>query len=165
MLKKYRRNIGWSVTLFLLWLLFAQSFHWQSLISGLLIALVVTSINSDLLLGISSEMNVNFRTIPAWCAYFFFLVLDIFSAAWQVAILAFSPNPELQSSFVYHNPELSKPLMRVLLATSITLTPGTLTVEAGETGPFLVHVLTEDAAVGLEGWQVEARLVALERKL
>jgi len=164
MLESYRRRLGWSVTLFLLWLLLSQSFHWQSIITGLIIALVVSSINVDLLVGVSGDMNVNFRTIRAWLAYFAFLVMDIFTAAWQVAKLAFSPNPKLQSDFVYHNSELSQPLMRVLLATSITLTPGTLTVEADETGPFLVHVLTEEAAAGLEGWHIEARLVAIERK-
>jgi len=46
-------------------------------------------------------------------------------------------------------------------ANSITLTPGTATVEAGER-EFLVHALTASAAADLEGGEMHRRVRRLE---
>jgi multicomponent Na+:H+ antiporter subunit E len=47
-------------------------------------------------------------------------------------------------------------------ANSITLTPGTVTIEAGEEF-FLVHALHEDAAAGLESGDMQRRVQVMER--
>ena len=49
----------------------------------------------------------------------------------------------------------------VLLANSITLTPGTITVEAGEES-FVVHALDASLAQGIEGSSFVKLLVQLE---
>ena len=51
----------------------------------------------------------------------------------------------------------------ISLANSITLTPGTISVEAPLTGDFVVHVLTSEAREGLKDWHIENRLAAIER--
>ena len=50
---------------------------------------------------------------------------------------------------------------KVLLADSITLTPGTITV-AIQGDRFLVHCLDEEFAEGLEGSDMEQRIQQLE---
>jgi multicomponent Na+:H+ antiporter subunit E len=50
----------------------------------------------------------------------------------------------------------------VIHANSITLTPGTISVEV-EPGHFLVHALTREAAAGLAGSEMDRRCAALER--
>jgi multicomponent Na+:H+ antiporter subunit E len=49
----------------------------------------------------------------------------------------------------------------VIHANSITLTPGTITVEA-EPGRFLVHALTRDSAAGAAGGDMDGRVSACE---
>ena len=46
-------------------------------------------------------------------------------------------------------------------ANSITLTPGTITIEAGR-DEFLVHALTREGAASLEGSEMDRRVAALE---
>ena len=50
----------------------------------------------------------------------------------------------------------------VIHANSITLTPGTIAVEA-ERGRFLVHALTREGAAGLAGSEMDRRCTALEK--
>ena len=51
----------------------------------------------------------------------------------------------------------------VIHANSITLTPGTITVEA-EHGRMLVHALTREAAASLAGSEMDRRCAAMEPK-
>ncbi|KAF0195242.1 MAG: multicomponent Na+:H+ antiporter subunit E [Bacillota bacterium] len=157
------RRIGWSAALFLLWLLFAQSFHWQTVLTGLVVAAVVTVLNDDLLLSLSGDLHVNVRNLGAWAILFSLLIVEIVKSGWQVAVLALSFELKLQPVFITHKSSLVEPMMRVTLANSITLTPGTITVEAPLTGDFVVHALTSDAGEGLRDWHIENRLAAIER--
>ncbi len=162
-----RLKLGWTATLFLLWLMFAQSFHYQTILVGLGVAFLIASLNSDLLPSLSSDLHVTHRTIVPWVRYFGYLVIEIIKASMQVARLAFTRDccGHMISDYVEHETVLREPMMRVFLANSITLTPGTLTVEAPLTGPLLVHVLTHEAADGLKDWTIERQLAAIERKI
>jgi len=159
----WSRRIGWVVTLFLLWILFAQSFHWQTLVTGLIVASLVVALNHDLLLSLSGDLHVTAKSIMPWTAFGALLVLEIVKAGLQVAKLAFSWKLSLAPAFVIHRSDLSEPMMRVTLANSITLTPGTLAVEAPLQGDFVVHVLTSEAGEGLKDWHIERRLREIER--
>lgn len=159
----WMRRIGWTVTLFLLWILFAQTFHWQTVITGLVVAAVVTGMNDDLLLSLSGDLHVTVRSLGAWAILACLLIVEIVKAGWQVAVLAFSFKLRLQPVYVTHKSKLLEPMMRVTLANSITLTPGTLTVEAPLTGDFVIHALTSEAVEGLRDWHIENRLAVIER--
>jgi multicomponent Na+:H+ antiporter subunit E len=143
----------------------AQSLHYQTVLTGLVVSVLVTLINGDLLLSLTRDLHVKPATVAMWLSYLFFLVIEIITAALQVSKLAFSLRPKLSPGFVPFASRLREPMMRVVLANSITLTPGTLTVEAPLEGNLLIHVLTEEAAAGLNDWHIEQRLISLERKL
>lgn len=59
-------------------------------------------------------------------------------------------------------PEPRNSWQRMLLANSITLTPGTITVEADQ-HQFLVHCLEADAAAGLNDSQMLQRIQGKEK--
>lgn len=163
MMSRWPRRAGWVVTLMLFWLLFSQSFDPQSLITGLAIAGALTLINDDLLLSLQHELHVTPRSLGVWVSFWVSLVFEIVKAGWQVAILAFSPRLNIEPHFVLYEPQVKEPMMRVSLANSITLTPGTLSVEAPPEGAFVIHVLTPEAAEGLKDWHIEKRLSSIER--
>jgi len=50
----------------------------------------------------------------------------------------------------------------VIFANSITLTPGTISIDVDEEGYILVHALSRDGTVGLEGGDMDRRVTELE---
>ncbi len=90
-----------------------------------------------------------FRLIPLFLQYFWVLVQEIVKA--NVAVLKLIVSPELQPepAIVYFDTDLKTGFAKVLLANSITLTPGTITVSV-EDNRFCVHCLDRELAEGLE---------------
>lgn len=90
-----------------------------------------------------------FRLIPLFIRYFGVLVKEIVKA--NVCVLKIILSPELQPepAFVYFDTDFETGLARVLLANSITLTPGTITVSV-EDDRFCVHCLDKELAEGME---------------
>jgi len=163
-MSRYTRLMGWTLALFLLWMLFAQSFDIQSLITGWLVAGLITFVNRDLLLSFANDLHVSRGNGVAWLAYAGFLIIDVVKASVQVAELAFARKLKIKPQFITHASKLQEPMMRVFLANSITLTPGTISVEAPTQGDFVVHALTDAAAGGLKDWHIENLLAEIERR-
>jgi len=161
---RYTRLFGWTLALFLLWMLFAQSFDVQSVITGWLVAGLVTFVNRDLLLSFTNDLHISRTNLSAWLTYVRYLIVDVIKASVQVAELAFARKLDIKPQFVTHESKLKEPMMRVFLANSITLTPGTISVEAPAQGNFVVHALTDGAAAGLAGWHIENLLAEIERR-
>jgi len=69
-------------------------------------------------------------------------------------VLLFSKSA-INPSFVIIQPKIRSNWGRILLATCITITPGTVTVDIDpDTGEFTVHAITEQTAKGLVGWKI-----------
>ncbi|MDJ0973087.1 MAG: Na+/H+ antiporter subunit E [Planctomycetota bacterium] len=58
--------------------------------------------------------------------------------------------------------ELDSDYGRVLLANSITLTPGTVTVEVGDDNVYVVHAISPEAAQGIIEGAMEAKVRGVE---
>lgn len=98
--------------------------------------------------SIRSEMLL-FRLIPLFFQYFWVLVQEIVKANVAVFKLIMSPELQPEPAIVYFDTDLKTGLAKVLLANSITLTPGTITVSV-EDNRFCVHCLDKELAGGLE---------------
>ncbi|MDO5549895.1 MAG: Na+/H+ antiporter subunit E [Lachnospiraceae bacterium] len=101
-----------------------------------------------------------FRLIPLFVQYFWVLVKEIVKA--NVCVLKIILSPELQPepALVYFDTDLRSQLSKVMLADSITLTPGTITVSVEE-NRFCVHCLDRELADGME----ESVFVELLKKM
>jgi multicomponent Na+:H+ antiporter subunit E len=93
--------------------------------------------------------------------YLFNLVIDIVRANINVAKIVLSPRMPISPGMVRYRTKLKSDVGKVMLATSITLTPGTLTVDV-EGDEFLVHVLTKENALGLTDWGIEEKIMKME---
>lgn len=88
------------------------------------------------------------RKWPRLIWYFAVLVFEIFKANFDVMRLILSPRTEIEPQLVYLRTDLKEDSSRVLLANSITLTPGTITVRLkGE--HLQVHCLDSSLAEGI----------------
>ena len=90
-----------------------------------------------------------FRLAPWLVRYFWVLVEEIVKA--NVCVLKIILSPELQPepAFVYFDTNFRTGTAKMLLANSITLTPGTITVSV-EGDRFCVHCLDQELADGVE---------------
>lgn len=94
--------------------------------------------------------------------YWPWLVWEIVKSAWDVSRLIVSPKLPISPTIVRVRPTQSSDLGRVLYANSITLTPGTVTIVAGE-NEFVVHAITQAGAESLAAGDMDRRVTAFDR--
>ena len=93
--------------------------------------------------------------------YFFYLVGEVFKSAWATMVFIWSPEKEVEPRVTSFHTRLRTDAGKVVLANSITMTPGTITVDVQD-DLFLIHCLDESFDVGTEGFEMEDRIMAIE---
>ncbi len=137
-----------AILIFLLWMILNGRITLELVLFGIGISVLVSlfayrvigySVKSDLLI---------LRNLPVFFLYLVVLIWEILKAAWIVMRMVYQadePDPvivEFHSGFHTN-------LQNVLLANSITLTPGTITVFQ-EDDHFVIHCLRREYADGIE---------------
>jgi len=133
------------VLLFATWLLISGDFSYISISLGFLISyLTVTLIHSSFTRVISKMLIVNFFAV---ISYLLLLIKEIIIASYQVAYLALHPDLPFESVIVKATTKVEdehKTVTMVILGNSITLTPGTLTVDLNVKDKLLyIHCLDD----------------------
>ncbi len=119
----------WSVALFVLWLILTRSLDPQELMVGavasVLVSLLVRQVAARLILCGASWP----RRSAYLLAYVPYLFWNIVKSNIDVASRVVNPRLPIRPGIVRVKTRLKSPLGRLLLTSSITLTPGTLTVD------------------------------------
>jgi len=136
------------VLLFAFWLLLTGSLAPAELIAGFLVALVVTLISRPHL-AIFDGLRLTPSAIPAFLAYLGVFLIALVRANLDMARRILSPSLPLQPALVEVRTDLQSPLGRLILANSITLTPGTLTVDVGD-DILLIHWIDAPPDIDIE---------------
>ena len=94
--------------------------------------------------------------------YWMWLVVQIFRSAIEVSKLVLNPRLPIAPRVVRIADDLPHPIARLTLAHSITLTPGTVTIDCDDDG-MEIHALDPEAAssLGTDGGPMAARVRAL----
>jgi multicomponent Na+:H+ antiporter subunit E len=95
-------------------------------------------------------------------SYWPWLLREIVRSSWDVSRRILHPRLPISPTLVRFRPSQATPLGLVIHANSITLTPGTISVEVAP-GEFLVHALTAEGAAGLAGSEMDRRVAAMEQ--
>lgn len=98
--------------------------------------------------------------VPFFLLYLCVLLIEIFKANLKVIHIILHPEKEISQGIVLFEPGLRTNAARFILANSITLTPGTITVRA-EKRRFTVHCLDRSMMDGF----TDGTLMKLLRKL
>lgn len=93
--------------------------------------------------------------------YWPWLIKEIALSGWRVTKIILHPRLPVSPALVRFKPSQETTAGLVTHANSITLTPGTVTVEAAHDG-FLVHALTREGAQSLAGSEMDRRVRRLE---
>jgi len=95
--------------------------------------------------------------------YWPWLLKEIAKSAWNVTLIILNPKLPISPTLVRFKPLQKTDVGLVIHANSITLTPGTITVEAGP-DEFLVHGITRATAQGCIDSEMDRRVAACEGK-
>ena len=135
--------------LLLCWLIFNGKFTWEICILGLaLSALCYGFVYKFLNWSVKKEIAL-YRFIGFLISYLFLLIVEIVKATVATIGIAFDEEVELRPVVVTFTTDIQNVVLRVLLANSITMTPGTITATL-ENGVFKVHALDESFAVDID---------------
>jgi len=85
------------------------------------------------------------------------LLVAIVVAAVQVAEIVVQPHMPIQPVLIRHRTQFKRDVSRVAFANSITLTPGTLTVDIEE-NTFVIHCIAEGFADDITNGDLERRI-------
>jgi multicomponent Na+:H+ antiporter subunit E len=125
------------VFLFATWLFLTSSFHWQELLTGALISVILSAFLgwTYARLGLPPFTP---RRLWYFGVYLVVLFKEIVRANLDVAYRVIHPRLPIKPGIVAIRTELTQDIAKMLLANSITLTPGTFTLDIlGDT--LLIH--------------------------
>ena len=146
---------------FLLWILFNGRADADVLITGAGAALLIYLFTWKII-GLTPKREWRaWKKAGSYISYAGYLFVEILKANWQVTKLIFNPKVELEPQLVTMKTECREEMNRVLLANSITLTPGTITASL-DGDELIVHALDRETAEGLLDNGFEKRLLAME---
>ena len=133
--------------LFGLWLLLSGHYSPLLLALGALSSAVVVAIVHRL--DLADEEGVPLTCLPLLWRFWPWLTGEIVKANLDVMRRIVSPRLDISPQIFHFTPSQTTATGLVTHANSITLTPGTVTVEIEEDGRFLIHALTREFAEGV----------------
>lgn len=137
-----------SVLLFLFWIALSGKFDPFHLSLGVISAVGVAAATKRLGLLAPAVSGLHARTWTGWFRYLPWLLWQIIDSAIQVARVVLSPKMPLDPEIIKFKCDLPHSVAHLTLANSITLTPGTVTLNVVD-GEYTVHALTHPAAESL----------------
>ncbi|MFO8059107.1 MAG: Na+/H+ antiporter subunit E [Bacillota bacterium] len=149
-----------GLVLLAFWVIISETFHWQHLLVGAVIAASVAVFNRSLIeaLELSRYRTAGIVLVVVMLGR---LIRDMVRANIQVAQIVLSPRMPIDPHVVDFGTGLKPALSRALLANAITLTPGTLTIDV-DGDRFVVHCLTEHNARAVSHWRLIEEFKQLE---
>ncbi len=136
------------ILLFVFWLILNQNITLEICIFGLLISgCVAVFMCRHLGYSLRTEWKI-WRNILLGCTYLLVLILEIVKANWAVAGIILGRKKRYRPAIVCLQIPLQRPVLQAIYANSITITPGTITVEQ-ENNVYTVHCLDKNMAAGL----------------
>ncbi len=137
------------VIFFLLWLIFNGRVTWELVLIGLGAACIAW-LFAYRIVGYTIRTDLRMlKNIPWLLRYVANLLVEIVKSALEVGRVALTPGLRPDPVFVEFHSGFQSEFCNVLLADSITLTPGTITVYQ-EGDFFVIHCLRREYAEGIE---------------
>ena len=102
-------------------------------------------------------VDLSWRALTYWP----WLIKEIVKSSWDVSKIILNPRLPISPTLVRIKPTQRTPEGLVTHANSITLTPGTISVEVGP-DEFLVHAVTREAAEGVASGDMDRRATRFE---
>ncbi len=153
------------------WLVLSGHYDAKHIIMGALASVIVTFLTNDLFytffflrgMGDKHDQGSILYVFKVWARiviYAFWLLYQIIIANLRVAYLVLHPKMPIDPRMMSFKSDFRKSISLVTLANSITLTPGTITIDLHE-GQFLVHALDKESAGSLVDGTMQNRIASV----
>lgn len=150
------------VLLFLAWIIFNANITLEIAIFGIVITLVIFVFLCKCMdYSLKKELSF-YRLLPLIIAYLFVLMWEIIKANFAMLRLVVLDKYENEPMIVKFKTDIKDDTCRAVLANSITLTPGTITVDVKE-DIYTVHCFDKDMADGMEDSVFVSLLTKIEK--
>ena len=150
-----------AASLFVFWLLLSGIYTPFLMLSGLVASIAVALLAQRMELADREGHPIHLGL--AALAYWPWLLKEIAKSGWQVTRIILDPRLPISPTFVRFKPSQTSSVALATHANSITLTPGTITVDA-EHDSFLVHALTREGAQAVVDSEMDRRASRMDRR-
>lgn len=147
---------------FLLWLIFNGSITLEIVIFGIVIASVMFAFVCKFMDHSVKKELFYYKKSGSFLCYVVILIWEIIKANISVIHLIINNRESVEPVLVTFRTDLKTSTARMILANSITLTPGTITVSLDE-NQLVVHCLDKSLAEGMEDSIFVKMLEKMER--
>ncbi|MBI5237230.1 MAG: Na+/H+ antiporter subunit E [Deltaproteobacteria bacterium] len=150
------------IIMLIFWILLSGEFNLILLISAVFASLFVAYISRDLLIG---DADIRAGVIRIWrtLKYLPWLLWQILLSNIDLVYRTLHPKMPIDPCVVKFDTSLRTDIGITILANSITLTPGTVTVDATRDGAFMVHAIAKEPAESLLAGEMQQRVDGIER--
>ena len=145
-----------------LWIIFNGAFTWEILIIGAFVSAALYWFVCRFMEYSPKKDIQALKKFGKVLNYIRILIVEIIKANGQVIHFILSSKYEVEPTLVHFRTELKKDSSRAVLANSITLTPGTITVSLTE-NEYVVHCLDKELAEGMENSVFVKQLKSMEK--
>ena len=149
------------IALFLLWVIMNGQINVEITCFGIVITAAIFWFCCKFMDYSAKKELLFYRLLPCIFSYFLVLVWEIVKANVDAIRLALSYRYETDPVIVKFKTDLTTNLAKAVLANSITLTPGTITIDV-QGDEFTVHALDRDLVQGIDESVFVKRLREIE---
>lgn len=152
----FQNFVATFLILLIFWALLSGKFDSFHLTLGAICTIIIAYLTHDLLFA-NVRVGDTLLIARRFFAYIPWLICQIILANIHVAYLTLSPKMPIEPQTLRFGTKLESDISWVTLANSITLTPGTITMDIRE-GEFFVHALSKKVADDLNTGEMEDRI-------
>ncbi len=152
------------IIMFVLWAVLSTLFDIVHLSLGALCSLLVAYFSYDLLIrpsGSVKHVSDILRNSLRFFMYTFWLLGQVIHSNIDVVRIVLDPKLPISPQIIKFNSDLPHDVALATLANSITLTPGTLTLDIDENKTYYIHCLTKRQGDQLLEGDMQARVAAI----
>ncbi|HZJ84413.1 MAG TPA: Na+/H+ antiporter subunit E [Syntrophomonadaceae bacterium] len=158
----YKRSFILFAFLFTFWIAVSEAVDFQHIIVGIVLSLFTVWFWHDLGLRLPSLLSLRELLLLGRCMLM--LVGYVIQSNIDVAKTLLFSNPPVSPIFFEIETGIKSNWGKVFLATCITITPGTITVDIDpETNIFTIHALTRETGEALFYWRIIDEIKNLEK--
>ena len=157
--------LGMFIVLFFFWMVLSGRTETKFVVYGILTAAITTKITYPLLCVPGNDGSKRYFvfgvSIFKFVGYFFWLMWQLVLANIDVLLATTSQELRIDPKVVRFYFKVDNPMAAVMLANSITLTPGTVTLNVTDDGLYEIHALTPGAASGVLDGSMQTKVAEL----
>ncbi len=143
------------------WTILSEKLTLEHIAIGSIVCLAIFIFNKKTSFNNRLEKLLHLKSIKYWAIFVVLLIKEIFKSNLNVAKIVLSPKLNISPSLIYINTNIKSDLYKSILANSITLTPGTLTINLND-DELLIHCLQKDSSLSLNNNVLEKIIMKAE---